>query len=276
MKIGNAGRPIDVAVTLICWCYFILGFVFFFSPFYLAAAFFPARSERLFQRLNRSFYRGFFGLLKRIAPRQHWSIDPAIAGIHSSVVVCNHLSYLDPILLISLLDRAKTIVKPVFFAVPIFGWVLRKAGYFPATTAGPHAQLMLTQMEKMGEYLAGGGNLFIFPQGTRSRDGRIGELNQGAFKIARYCQAPVYILCLRNTEKLFTPGKFFFFTRKPNRISISIVDKIIPDAGHLTLPELHARVRKNLESCMCGLAGETGQEMNICQTCTEAGANTVS
>jgi 1-acyl-sn-glycerol-3-phosphate acyltransferase len=263
MKIRNTGRLVDVAVTLVCWSYFLLVFLFFFSPFYIAASL-SARSEYFIQRLNRSFYRGFFALLRRIAPRQQWIIDQEIPDIHSSVVVCNHLSYLDPLLLISLLCRAKTIVKPVFFAVPVFGWILRRAGYFPATTNGPLAGLMLEQMETMGEYLSDGGNLFIFPQGTRSRDGSIGILNQGAFKIARYCRAPVYVLCIRNTERLFTPGKFFFFAKRPNSISVSIVDKILPDCRHLSLPELNARVRQGMERCMHGTAREAGKETAAC------------
>jgi 1-acyl-sn-glycerol-3-phosphate acyltransferase len=249
MKTGAPGRLVDVAVTLLCWCYFLLAFLLVFSPFYVAAAF-SAASELLFQRLNRTFYRGFFALLGRIAPRQQWDIDPGIAGLRSSVLVCNHVSYLDPILLISLLDRAKTTVKPVFFSVPIFGWVLRRSGYFPATAGGPFGRLMLEQMEGMGAYLAEGGNLFIFPQGTRRRDGGIGELSEGAFKIARYCKAPVHVLCIRNTERLFAPGKFFFFAHRPNRISVRIVDTILPDSPQFSPAGLTARVRQVLTDCM--------------------------
>jgi len=245
METGKADRLIDIGVTLICWCYFLLAFLLFFSPFYLAAAR-NSSPEHRFQRLNRVFYWGFFALLRRIAPRQQWSIDPEIAGIRSSVVVCNHVSYLDPILLISLLGRARTIVKPLFFSVPVFGWILRRSGYFPATSSGPLAGLMLMQMETMEQFLREGGNLFIFPQGTRSRDGSIGVLDEGAFKIARYCKAPVRVLCIRNTERLFTPGKFFFFTRRPNRISVRILDTILPGHG---LSELRVRVRQVLEGC---------------------------
>jgi 1-acyl-sn-glycerol-3-phosphate acyltransferase len=258
MKIRIVDRLIDVAVTLLCWCYFILGFLLFFSPFYISALFSP-RAEYHFQHLNNVFFRGFFTLLKHIAPEQQWDIDQGIAEIRSSVVVCNHLSYLDPLLLVSLLRQAKTIVKPVFFSAPVFGWILRKSGFFPAQSTGPLAGLMLTQMETMEKYLGDGGNLFIFPQGTRSRDGSIGPLNQGAFKIARYCKAPVYVLCIRNTERLFTPGKFFFFARRPNRISVSIIDKIFSDPQHLGLPELNARIRQSMERCMRGAAGEVGE-----------------
>jgi 1-acyl-sn-glycerol-3-phosphate acyltransferase len=258
MKRSAIDLSIDVVVTLLCWLYFTLGFVLLFSPFYIGAAFFSRNPEQFFQRLNRTFYRGFFLLLVRLAPRQQWAIDERIADIRSSVVVCNHLSYLDPLLLIALLGRSKTIVKPVFFRIPIFGWVLRTAGYFPATASGPHGRLMLEQMEKMGDYLADGGNLFIFPEGTRNRSGEIGALNPGAGKIARNCRVPIQILCLRNTERLFTPGRFFFFTRRPNRISVRLADSINPTES-LSLAEVEYRIRANLQECLGGDAGPTGE-----------------
>lgn len=239
----------DVAVTLVCWLYFTLGFVLFFSPFCLAAALFSTRPEHAFQRYIRRFYRGFFALLRLLAPRQHWELDDRIATIRSAVIVCNHLSYLDPLLLIALLDRARTIVKPIFFRVPILGWVIRHAGYFPAVATGRSAGLVLTQMESMATYLAGGGNLFIFPEGTRSRDGRIGALHPGALKIARQCQAPIYVLCLDKTDRLFPPGLFFFSTRKPTRISVRLVERIDPGADQASLADLSGRIRQTLERC---------------------------
>jgi len=157
------------------------------------------------------------------------------------------LSYLDPLLLISLLERQKTIVKTKFFKVPILGWVIRNAGYCPADSNGKFARMMIDQVEQMKGYLAGGGNLFVFPEGTRSRDGKIATLNRGALKIARLCRAPVYVLHLCNTEKLFTPGKFLFNTRIKNTISLAIVDRIEPDFGQeLSLTELENRIRQAL------------------------------
>lgn len=241
---------LDCFVTLVCWMYFTFGFLFLFSPFYVAAYLFSRQSEHAFQRLNRIFYQGFFVILKNITPRQKWVFDKDIADIRSSVVVCNHLSYLDPLVLISLLDRSKTVVKPVFFKVPIFGWVIRTAGYFPEAATKDFAKIMVKQMETLGAYLAGGGNLFIFPEGTRNRQGSIGRLNQGALKIARYCNAPIYVLCLRNTNRLFTPGKFFFRTREHTTISASIVDTIVPDQQKIGLVDLNERVHQSLERCM--------------------------
>jgi len=246
---GGADRLLDIGVTLTCWLYFTLGFLVFFSPLYLVAALFSSSKEDAFQRYNQAFYRGFFALLRILAPRQHWVVDERIGALRSSVIVCNHLSYLDPLLLIALLHRSKTVVKPVFFTLPIFGWVIRTAGYLPASATGRFARLMLAQMETMECYLAGGGNLFVFPEGTRSRNSSIGALNQGALKIARQCRAPVAVVCLRNTDRLFTPGRFVFASRRPNVISVRLVDQMIPGDRYPSLAELEAQVRRALERC---------------------------
>ncbi len=239
-------RGIDVLVTFLCWAWFLLGFIVFFSWRYLIFALVTKNPELAFQRLNSQFYRVFFALLKVTAPRHRLEIDENVAAIRSSVIVCNHLSYLDPLLLIALFPQQRTIVKTRFFKMPIFGWIIKKSGYFPATSEGSFARMMIAQMETMPSYLKAGGNLFIFPEGTRSRDGKLGDLNKGAFKIARMCRAPIYVLEIRNTDKLFTPGKFFFNTRIQNSISVKVIERIEPDYQQKppTTTELEQRVRQ--------------------------------
>ncbi len=241
-----ADRCIDCSVTLACWAWFIFGFLRFFSWRYLFFALFTKDPELSFQRLNSQFYRIFFRIVNVTAPRQRIEIDDEVASITSAVVVCNHLSYLDPLLLIALFQKHRTIVKSRFFTIPIFGWMIKKSGYIPATSEWPFSRIMIRQMETMESYLKSGGNLFIFPEGTRSRDGKIGKLNNGAFKIARMYKAPIYVLQLRNSDRLFTPGKFLFNTRMRNTIDIKIIDRIEPDYQNNppTTSELEARVRQ--------------------------------
>ncbi len=248
---------IDAVVTLVCWLYFTLGFVLVFSPFYLFAMFLSPEPELAVQRCNRIFYRGFFALMRALTPRIDWEIDERIGSVRSSVVICNHRSYLDPLLLIALLDRARTIVKPVFFNLPIFGRVIRAAGYLPASGEGRFAGLMLARMESMGRYLANGGNLFVFPEGTRNREDALGELHPGALKIARQHRVPVQVVCLEGTDRLFTPGVFFFSTRRPLRIRVRLAERIEPNPDHPCLADLIDRVRAALARCRPQTASAT-------------------
>ena len=238
-------RSIDSMVTLVCWIWFIFGFLFFFSWLYLAAVLFSKDHEIRFQQLNSYFFRIFFKIVKLTCPRHTIHIDEEVAAIQSGIIVCNHLSYLDPLLMIALFPRQKTIVKSRFFSMPVFGRIITKSGYLPDKGNGRYTTMMIEQMETMGTYLQAGGNLFVFPEGTRSRDGKFGTLNKGALKIARICKAPIYVLQLQNTNKLFTPGKFSFKTRMHNTIRMKIIDCIQPDYINdpPSITDLEQRVR---------------------------------
>jgi 1-acyl-sn-glycerol-3-phosphate acyltransferase len=132
-------------------------------------------------------------------------------------------------LFVSLFEKQKTIVKSDYFRYPVFGWILRRSGYIPSLAEGLFTVGMVDHIKNMGEYLAEGGNFFIFPEGTRSRDGRIGPFDQGAFKIARLCQAsPIRVLVIRNTQRLFPPDRFLFNTHDECLIEVELAGSIAP------------------------------------------------
>ena len=76
--------------------------------------------------------------------------------------MCNHLSYLDPLLLISLFRRQKTVMRASFLKIPFIGWTMRNCGYIPvASSRGLSAELW-RHVEGLGAFLAIGGVLFVF------------------------------------------------------------------------------------------------------------------
>ncbi len=240
----------DFAVTVILWAYYIMGFILFFSPFYLYALVVPVRREEAFQRLNHRLHRSFFALLRTLTPRVTWRIAEEVKDIRSSVIIANHLSFLDPILFVSLFEKQKTIVKSDYFRLPVFGWILRTSGYIPSLAEGLFAAEMVDQIKKMREYLAAGGNLFIFPEGHRSRDGRIGTFDQGAFKIARLCRAAsLKVVLIRNTDQLFPPGRFLFNSRDETVIEVEVAGSLMPDyeSETFSLPGLMTEARFLME-----------------------------
>ncbi len=241
----------DLVVTLVLWGYYTIGFVCCFAPFYLAAWLFSADSAAAFQRYNARFYHYFFMLLKLLAPACRWQVDPAVKAIRGGVIVSNHVSYLDPIRLISYFPKHTTIAKQRLFHIPFYGRMLQLSGYLPASAQGRLAEVMIDRMDQMPQFLADGGNLIIFPEGTRRRGGGgIGTLNRGAFKIARFCRAPIHVLAIRNTDRLFRPGRFLFNTGAANTVTIEYLGRIDPayDAPEFSLTGLMEAVRSMLQS----------------------------
>lgn len=240
----------DVFATFLLWFYYIPGWLLLCPPFYLLAYFFSPNREFAFQRINHLFNRSLFLLLRIITPGLTWQVQKEIREIRSSVIVSNHLSYLDPILLVSLFARQKTIVKSDFFSYPVFGWLLKASGYLPSTADGEFSPLMIERVEAMADYLAAGGNLFVFPEAHRSRDGRIGPFSKGVFTIARRCRAPIVVLSIRNTDRLFPPDRFLLNTCVPNTVDVSIIATLRPDyeGDAFSLSGLMAEVRTLMES----------------------------
>lgn len=216
-------KPVmDLLVTLAAWGYFTLGYLLFFGPLHLGALLLAPDRDGAFQYINHLFYKGFFRLVRAVTPGLSISVGDAVREIRGAVIVSNHISYLDPILIISLYPRQKTIVKPVFFKVPIFRAVIRRSGYIAPVPEDGSDLSMLAQIQRLSGYLAGGGNLFVFPEGTRSRDGRIAPFSKGAFKIAKRCGAPVAVLRIRQTDRLFQPGRFRFQTCRRTAIQVEL------------------------------------------------------
>jgi 1-acyl-sn-glycerol-3-phosphate acyltransferase len=225
-------RLTDLLITLLLWSYFLFGSIFFFFLLYMPAYLFAENRVDAFQKLTHRHMKNFFALTRRLIPRTKFAIQKDVREIHSSVIVCNHLSYLDPILLISLLPRLRTIVKSTFFKVPFFGWLLRNSGYIPSAPSEMLGPAMINNLESIKKHLQEGGNLFVFPEGTRSRTGNLAPFNKGVFSIARYCDAPLKLILIKDTNKLFPPGSFSFNTRSFNNISVELIGSLEPDYQH--------------------------------------------
>ncbi|MDD4355938.1 MAG: lysophospholipid acyltransferase family protein [Smithellaceae bacterium] len=214
---------------LILWGYFLFGFLFILLFLFIPCYLLTKNSAGAIQKLFHLHMKFFFNLTGRLIPRTTYKIDPEVCALRSSVIVCNHLSYLDPILLVSLFPRQTTIIKKTFFQVPVFGWFMKKAGYVSSSPSEMTGAAMINHLESIKTHLAAGGNLFLFPEGTRSRDGRIGPFNKGVFSIARYCNTGLNLVYIQGTDKLFPPGSFLFRTREKNTITMELIATLTPD-----------------------------------------------
>ena len=216
-------------ITSLLWGYFLVCSTAFFLFFHIPAYLFSKNRARAFQNLNYINMKNFFALTRFLIPRTKFKIQDEVRQIKSSVVICNHLSYLDPILLTSIFKRQCTIVKSTFFHVPFFGWLLRNSYYMPSESSEEEGQTMVENLESIKEHLAAGGSFFVFPEGTRSRDGKLGSFNKGVFSIARYCNAPLKLVYIKDTDKLFKPGTSLFNTHDYIEIELELIGSLDPD-----------------------------------------------
>ena len=98
------------------------------------------------------------------------------------VLVANHQSWLDPLVLMGIEPRLAGPVRRYMLRVPIFGSVARLAGFFQSDVGE------LPSLDEVARCVAiargRGGSLLFFPEGTRSTDGALGAFHRGAFRTA--------------------------------------------------------------------------------------------
>ena len=240
----------EIIINLFFWLYFTLGFCLFLFPVYFSGFLVMRNPEMLFQRLNHNFYRLFFTLSRIFIPGLSITIPDEVKNIRSSVIICNHVSYIDPILLISLYPMQKTIVKRSIYAMPLFGWFLKNSGYISYSANDSNSLAMIDLIQDLRNYLARGGNLFVFPEGTRMTGGEIGKFHKGAFSLARRCDAPIVLLQITNTDRLIKPGNLWYSTCFKNPVSIRLLKVIKPDyaSESFSLKSLIAEARTSYVS----------------------------
>jgi 1-acyl-sn-glycerol-3-phosphate acyltransferase len=103
------------------------------------------------------------------------------------LLVCNHNSFLDVFLLGIPLRRSLNYVARSTLFVPVLGFLMRSVGGFPIQREGIGASGMKETMRRLRD----GGVVALFPEGTRSRDGQLGELKPGIAALAARVGVPV-------------------------------------------------------------------------------------
>lgn len=131
------------------------------------------------------------------------------------LVVANHLNLLDPPILGALFPRRIAFMgKDELFSVPVVGWVIKEYGAFRVKRGQPDRQAIRTAKE----ILQSGGAVGIFPEGTRSKTGRMNRAFPGASLLAVLSGCQVIPVGISGTNQLSSP---FALLRRPE-ITISI------------------------------------------------------
>ena len=135
--------------------------------------------------------------------------------------VANHCSWMDiPFVGVNVGWRNyKIIAKKELLKVPILSKSLVVAGHIILDRSSRRSQLN-TYKQGVG-YLKNGVNLVTFPEGTRSRDGRLGPFKKGAFKMAEAVDAPIVPMTIGHAHKV-QPLDYIFPVRRSQSIPATI------------------------------------------------------
>ncbi|HYP27077.1 MAG TPA: lysophospholipid acyltransferase family protein [Blastocatellia bacterium] len=161
------------------------------------------------------------------------------------VYMANHSSLVDtPALFAYLPYQFRIMAKKQLFYIPFMGWHLWTSGNFPIDrTDGRKTALSL---RRVIEEIRGGKSLAVFPEGTRSPDGRLQEFKPGAFKLAVRAGVPIVPVTIRGTRDVLPKGSL---APRPGRVDVIIGEPIdTREYNEKRIGELIDRTRRAIAS----------------------------
>jgi 1-acyl-sn-glycerol-3-phosphate acyltransferase len=125
--------------------------------------------------------------------------DANIPTAGAAILVCNHVSFIDPVLLMAASPRPiRFIMDHRIFAMPVLGWFFRLAKAIPIAPQREDPGAYEQAFKRAREVLNDGDLLCIFPEGAITRDGELGEFKGGVIKLLESNPVPVVPLALQN------------------------------------------------------------------------------
>lgn len=165
--------------------------------------------------------------------------DENIPAGRSCIFMCNHVSNLDPPVLLPLLPgRSSVLLKRKLMNIPILGRAMRMADFVPVER-GSRRDSAKASVDAAVKALKSGLNIVVFPEGTRSRDGRLSAFKKGPFFLAQETQAPIVPIALSGTQTMMHKGSAAIV---PGLARIQFLPAIEP-SQYATREELMAAVR---------------------------------
>jgi 1-acyl-sn-glycerol-3-phosphate acyltransferase len=171
------------------------------------------------------------------------------------VYMCNHQSNFDiPVLYAALPIQFRWLAKKELFRIPIFGRAMRGAGYVSIDRF--NRQSAINSISKAAERIRNGVSVMIFPEGTRSPDGKIGKFKKGGFFLSLDAGVPIVPVVINGTWPIMSKGSLLI---NPGEVNVSIIPPInIPLYSEENKDELIDKVRNIIINTFEGSEADRG------------------
>ena len=189
--------------TLYSLLLFVVLMLFIITPFVWVYTKFGKMTEKKREALHRIIYNiSRFFMLKHGIPGTHFTYHVA-EGVDFNkprVIICNHQSHLDLMCQLIFTPNMIFLTNDWVWKNPFYGLLIRNAEYFPVANG---IDALLPKLRSLVER---GYSIALFPEGTRSKDLRIGRFHKGAFYIAEQLGVDILPMCLYGTGRVLRKG----------------------------------------------------------------------
>jgi len=127
---------------------------------------------------------------------------------HETAIYCaNHQSAMDiPILFVHLPVQFRFVAKRALFKLPFLGWHLKRSGHIPVDRERPRGAMR--SLDEAAAKIRAGSSVLLFPEGHRSRDGKMLPFKSGSFYLAIQSGVPVVPITLNGTRAVLKPDTY--------------------------------------------------------------------
>ncbi|MBM4328321.1 MAG: 1-acyl-sn-glycerol-3-phosphate acyltransferase [Deltaproteobacteria bacterium] len=163
----------------------------------------------------------------------------------SYIVVPNHQSHTDILaLLLTLPVRYRWVIKKELVKIPVFGWGLALTGAIVLDRSNPEQARQ--KLQDGSSKAAGGWSILIYPEGTRSPDGKLLPFKKGPFMLAVSTGVPLLPVTVNGAYKIL-PKKTLEL--RPGHITVTLSDPISTEGlDKKDVPELLRKTKAAIEA----------------------------
>jgi 1-acyl-sn-glycerol-3-phosphate acyltransferase len=166
------------------------------------------------------------------------------AGTAPRLFLANHLSVVDIwVLAVCLPETTRFVAKRSLFLIPILGQTMTVAGFIPIDR-GDRTQA-IKSLGRAAARIRGGASVILFPEGTRSRNGKLAPFKKGSFHLALETRVPIVPIAISGTYSVVKPRSIVV---RPGPVHVTLFPPVDPETyGDDVLP-LMQRVRDTIAS----------------------------
>lgn len=233
-------RPSEKAVGLAMWVPGLTWLTSMMGTLMLAQRFFTPDQV---DWLTRIYTRGQITVL---GTRLRYVVHPEVDPSRAYMFVQNHVNLLDHCTVYNATPHFKQGIELAsHFEIPVYGWFMKQRGTIPVYRGASATKQHRALVESVREEIRRGHSILVFPEGTRTRNGRVGPFRTGLFRIAHALGIPIVPVAVTGMYEVLRKGQPYI---RPGRRVTVYVDRPVETKGlpKSELPRLIEQVHKTI------------------------------
>ena len=222
MKKGKARKEpltlLNFFATVLAFIVFLFGAIIItIAGFFLITLTFGSKKGKYIYHCLLSKISGF--VFKNVFFTEH-TIECNETFEKPAIIVSNHQSHLDLMATLMLTPKLIVVTNKWVWNFPLYGPLIRYADFCPVEN------MLTDDLTKVEEKIADGYSVLVFPEGTRTPDGKIGRFHKGAFYLAEKYQLDIIPLVLHGLNDVLPKEDLLL---RKGHMTVKVLPRIHPD-----------------------------------------------